>query len=130
MPDIPHADDPQFQMWLRRLDLKMCMDARVLLTKGFDWIDKDLSGELTAPDLHEFAIAMYPADPDPDKTVRGMLYAMSSGTKEERAQATEVTKVDWLNFWDGDYLNELDDDAMHEAQSNMDMTMDIMRQGP
>ena len=91
----------------------MCMDARVLLTKGFDWIDKslsclllvaglillscvrDLSGELTAPDLHEFAIAMYPADPDPDKTVQPLRFNVTNIQYDE-----SIRRINTMNQYD------------------------------
>ena len=54
---IPHSDDPSFTKALAKLDLQvcaggihvqqrihrvwqMCMEARVMLVKGFDWLDK------------------------------------------------------------------------------------------
>lgn len=102
------------------------------LAGGFDWLDKDMSGELTLGDgdLVEFALALDPTDEDPEKTARGMLFAMAQGTKEERAMATEINKIHWLEFWDGEYLTEFDEDKRHAAQKNMDMTMELLARKP
>ena len=123
----PKADDPDFERWLRTLDLEMCMTARKCVAGGFDWLDKDLSGVLEAQDLEEFAKALWERDPDKEKTCRGMIYAMAMGTEAERSIADGVTKKEWMLFWDGTYLATMDDDALKQAQANMDMTMMLMK---
>ena len=124
----PHADDPEFENWLRTLDLEMCMSARKCVAGGFDWLDKDLSGVLEMDDLVEFAKAMWERDPDKEKASRSVLYAMATGTEAERSIADGVTKKEWMIFWDGTELANMDKDQLKQAQSNMDMTMMVMKE--
>merc|ERR1712086_1018526 len=111
--------------WLRSLNLTMGTQAREIVLRAYFWIDKDRSGALTESDLREFAISLDPRDDDVETTVRGMLFAMASGTAEERAAAVQVNRDEWMEFWDGPHLECLDEEKAMQIMKNFDMLVNV-----